>query len=75
MADDAGNARLARMRAAGIQMVAGVVVVDLVGLAVASFTHWTRTVNGRTTVGLIWLLATLAVLVPGLRAIRAARRS
>lgn len=73
--DDVGSDKLARMRAAAFRMVLGVFVVDAIGIAVYYLTPWARTSNGRMTLGLFWVLATLAVLVPGMRAVRAARRS
>ncbi len=67
--------RVARMRAAMWRMLIGVVVVDAMGLAVFLLTPLTRTPNGRTAAGLFWIVATLAVILPGLRDIRTARRS
>ena len=73
--DEVKGDRLARMRAAAFKMVLGVLAVDAVGIAVYFLTPLTRSNNGRMTLGLLWVLATLAVLVPGMRAVRAARRS
>ncbi|MEP6590244.1 MAG: hypothetical protein ABJC19_03585 [Gemmatimonadota bacterium] len=67
--------RAARMRAALLRLVIGVVVVDALGFATFYFTALSRTPNGRMSLGLVWLLATLAVVLPGLRGVRAARRS
>jgi hypothetical protein len=67
--------RLARMRAAAFKMVLGVLAVDAVGIAIYFLTPVARSSNGRMSLGLLWVLATLAVLVPGMRAVRAARRS
>lgn len=63
------------MRAALVRMVVSVLLVDALGLVVLFFTSLARTSNGRYTLGVVWLLATLAVVLPGLQAIRAARRS
>lgn len=67
--------RLPRMRAAALRMVIGVAVVDAVGIALYLFTPLAARSNGRIMLALFWILATLAVLLPGLRAIRTARRS
>ncbi|MES2124473.1 MAG: hypothetical protein V4503_07260 [Gemmatimonadota bacterium] len=66
--------RAARMRAALVRMVVGVLLVDALGLVVFLFTPLAHSSNGRYTVGVVWLLATLAVVLPGLQAIRVARR-
>ena len=66
--------RAARMRVALLRLVIGVAAVDALGFATFYFTAVARTPNGRMTIGLVWLLATLAVVLPGLRGVRAARR-
>ncbi|MES2304932.1 MAG: hypothetical protein V4558_05470 [Gemmatimonadota bacterium] len=66
--------RLSLMKAAMVRMVLGVLLVDAFGLAVYFLTPLAHTSNGRLTLGLFWVLATLAVLVPSMRALREARR-
>ncbi len=66
--------RFARMRAATLRLVAWLVAVDLGMLAVVLLTDIEEG-GRRTVVGVAWLVATLAVVVPGIRAVRVARRS
>lgn len=56
-------------------MVFGVVVVDAVALSVWFLTDMGSNERGRAPMVVVWLLATLAVVLPGLRAVRLARRS
>lgn len=66
--------RFARMRAATLRLVIGLVAVNVVALALVSMTPIEEH-GRRTAVGVVWLAASLAVIVPGLKAVRAARRS
>lgn len=66
--------RFARMRAATLRLVAWLIAVDLAVLALVMLTDIEEG-GRRTVVGVAWLAATLAVVVPGLKAVRAARRS
>lgn len=66
--------RVTRMRTATIRLVVWLVVVDVAALALVMLTD-VEDGGRRTIVGVAWLAATLAVIVPGLRAVRVARRS
>jgi hypothetical protein len=66
--------RFTRMRAATLRLVAWLVAVDLGMLALVMLTDIEEG-GRRSVVGVVWLAATLAVVVPGLKAVRAARRS
>ncbi|MDX2262144.1 MAG: hypothetical protein SFU84_10665 [Gemmatimonadales bacterium] len=67
--------RIARIRAAVLRMVLGVVVVDAVALTVLFFTDVEQSPTLRWPMLGGWMLATLAVVLPGLREVRLARRS
>ncbi len=66
--------RVDRMRAAVLRMVFGVVAVDTVALTIWFMAGVGSRPEWRTPMVVVWLLATLAVVLPGLRAIRMARR-
>jgi hypothetical protein len=66
--------RFTRMRAATLRLVIMLMAVNGIALALVTWTGIEE--NGRrTTFGVAWLAASLAVIVPGLKAVRAARRS
>ncbi|MBK6496454.1 MAG: hypothetical protein IPG05_15360 [Gemmatimonadetes bacterium] len=67
--------RVAQIRAAVLRMVIGVVAVDAVALIVFFVGHIDQRPTWRWPMLGIWLLATLAVILPGLRAVRLVRRS
>lgn len=66
--------RVALIRAAVLRMVIGVVLVDAVALTVFFVGHVDQRPSWRWPMLGLWLLATLAVVLPGLRAVRLARR-
>ncbi len=66
--------RVAQIRAAVLRMVIGVVAVDAVALIVLFMGKIDQRPIWRWPMLGIWLLATLAVVLPGLRAVRIARR-
>ena len=66
--------RLTRIRAATLRLVLMVIAVDVLAVALVAFTNIEEG-NRRTIVGVAWLVATMAVLIPGLKAVRVARRS
>ena len=70
MSDD----RVARTKRATLRLVAGIVAVDVIALALVMLTDIEEG-GRRTVVGIAWLVATLLVIVPGLTAVRKARRS
>ena len=70
MSDD----RMARTKRATLRLVAGIVAVDVIALALVMLTDIEEG-GRRTAVGIAWLVATLLVIVPGLTAVRKARRS
>lgn len=67
--------RVAQIRAAVLRMVIGVVVVDALALVVLFVGKIDQRPGWRWPMLGVWLLATLAVVLPGLRAVRLARRS
>jgi|CXWL01.1.fsa_nt_gi hypothetical protein len=66
--------RVALIRAAVLRMVIGVVAVDAVALIVLFVGKVDQRPTWRWPMLGLWLLATLAVVLPGLRAVRVARR-
>ena len=66
--------RMRRMRSAFIRLAAGVALIDLLGMAVWFF-GGVRDADERTQriVTGVWLVLTLIVVLPNLRAIRRAR--
>lgn len=66
--------RQRRLRNALLRLIVGVVVVDAIGMGLLYFGKFPEQSNGRTLVIGFWLLATLLVVIPGLRAIRGIRR-
>ena len=65
---------MARTKRATLRLVAGIVAVDVIALALVMLTDIEED-GRRTAVGIAWLVATLLVIVPGLTAVRKARRS
>jgi len=65
--------RMKRMRGATIRLVGGIILVDVVAFAVVGLTTFEEG-NGRVIIGVLWLLATMAVILPGLSAVRRARK-
>lgn len=66
--------RLARMRAAALRLVIGVVAVDVVGALLFKFTPIAQSERSRTIGVAVWILITFAVVLPPLKTIRALRR-
>ena len=66
--------RVAQIRAAVLRMVIGVIAVDAVALIVLFVGRIDQRPSWRWPMLGVWLLATLAVVLPGLRAVRIARR-
>ncbi len=71
MTDD----RLAQMRQALLRMVAGVVVIDLVAVAVLFLTDIRNDPTKSPILLGVWMVATLIVVLPSLRTIRRLRRA
>jgi uncharacterized protein (DUF983 family) len=67
--------RVARVRAALLRMVIGVVIIDAIAIAILLLTDVEHNPTMRWPMLGGWLLATLAVVLPALRDIRIARRS
>ena len=65
---------MVRTKRATLRLVAGIVAVDVIALALVMLTD-IEEAGRRTAVGIAWLVATLLVIVPGLTAVRKARRS